>query len=384
MKIAVPLEKFIVQHAGDIRNTEGGLIYNDGIGTDWHIITYRDQGFHGRFLKIAVDVSFINRGATKLYFNHAGGFDICMFDVNGNIDRITAKFASAERNLNAEGRWTVNVHYWSGTDVLAIGCYADGGYYSGTGSDQLVIHSIEVEPADQEDAPEAPEDIDQITFVDVGARGGFSPNVAMAGNEIRPILFEPDPEAAIELRKLVVNYSGAQVLEFALADMNCTKTLFITKEPGCSSLLWPNDSLLSNYPVGEYFEVVKKIPVECVRYDSLHGRDLVPAPDFLKIDVQGFEFEVLQGFGDLLSGCLGVELEAHLYPVYRNEKLLSEICGHLEKYDLVLTRLTPQNVDGFGGEFVEFNAWFIKRSRVLDGDLLKINKLQRIKQLWGF
>ena len=63
-----------------------------------------------------------------------------------------------------------------------------------------------------------------------------------------------------------------------------------------------------------------------------------PAPDAIKIDVQGFEFQVLQGFGSLLQHCLGIELEAHFYPIYRGQKLLHDIVSMLSDYGLVLRK----------------------------------------------
>ena len=89
----------------------------------------------------------------------------------------------------------------------------------------------------------------------------------------------------------------------------------------------------------------------------------MPAPDAVKIDVQGYEHEVLQGFGGLLQGCLGIELETHVYPVYQDQKLLGDLIALLEPYGFVLRRLSP--VPSFDGDVVELDAWFTQEHRSL-------------------
>jgi FkbM family methyltransferase len=48
--------------------------------------------------------------------------------------------------------------------------------------------------------------------------------------------------------------------------------------------------------------------VRSLRYDQLHAKGVVPVPHVVKIDFQGCEYEVLEGFGELLDQVLGIEL----------------------------------------------------------------------------
>jgi FkbM family methyltransferase len=179
---------------------------------------------------------------------------------------------------------------------------------------------------------------------------------------IAAVFFEPEPKEAQALRDKV----GPRhtVIEAGLSNVDRRRKLFLTWNPEVSSLHEPNFDLLINYGIhNPHFEVIGTQDVECVRYDTLFREGRVPAPDAIKIDTQGHEYEVLQGFGGLLDLCLAIELEAHFYPVYKGQKLLYQIIDLLSAYDFVLRRLDP--IRHYNGDLVEADAVFTKPLRVI-------------------
>jgi hypothetical protein len=121
----------------------------------------------------------------------------------------------------------------------------------------------------------------------------------------------------------------------------------------------PNERVVCEYPAAELFRVVDTTNVQLRRADSLwRDRDL-PAPDFLSIDVQGFEREVLEGFGQLLNTVLAVESEVHLKEFYRGETLFPDMLQFMEKRGFYLRHIQPQGP--FEGELVEANAFWVRR-----------------------
>ena len=89
-------------------------------------------------------------------------------------------------------------------------------------------------------------------------------------------------------------------------------------------------------------------------------------PDYIKIDVQGFEYQVLKVFGRLLKNVIGIELECHVYALYEGQKLLGDLVAFLDDLDFSLRALQPQNARAvFNGEVCEFNAWFLKRDHAM-------------------
>jgi FkbM family methyltransferase len=172
-------------------------------------------------------------------------------------------------------------------------------------------------------------------------------------------MFEPNPAEAERLREtLSRTVPHYLVIETALSNVSGPQTLNITRHFGCTSLRHPNHDFLRNYRIQRLFHVKETVMVECTRYDLLYNAGQVPAPDAIKIDVQGYEHEVLQGFGALLQDCIGIELEAHTYPIYKDQKLLHDIIEFLAGFGFVLRGLRP--VENFDGDIVEVNAWFTK------------------------
>lgn len=197
---------------------------------------------------------------------------------------------------------------------------------------------------------------DKIIFVDVGGLGGLKPEWQPFREMLTPIVFEPNSGHADALRPEIEGALKGRVVEAALGSAEGHHILNITKAAGCSSLLLPNRKTLSEFSVECAFEITGRQIIQCVRYDELAKRESLPPPDIIKIDVQGYEHEVLLGFGDMLADCVAIELEAHLYPLYEGQKLLHDYVALLKPFGLTLRKLTPS--DHFDGFAVEYDAWF--------------------------
>src|SRR5262249_11448887 len=145
---------------------------------------------------------------------------------------------------------------------------------------------------------------------------------------------------------------------FALGETNETRALHITADRHCSSCLEPDLEVLGKYPVARNFEVVSKVQVPVRSFASLVTDEAIRPPDFLKMDVQGFEFEVLRGFGDYLHEVVAIELESHTKALYRGQKTLQELIRFLDGHGFWLRRFEQQG--SFEGECIEANLFFSK------------------------
>lgn len=86
-------------------------------------------------------------------------------------------------------------------------------------------------------------------------------------------------------------------------------------------------------------KLIRTIQIECRTLDAvLRELNLDFTFDFIKIDTQGAEFEILSGSEDFLrNDCLGLQLELYTVPVYKGIRLKDEVTVFLAErgFDLV-------------------------------------------------
>jgi FkbM family methyltransferase len=149
------------------------------------------------------------------------------------------------------------------------------------------------------------------------------------GPEGRVIAFEPTPACFESLKSNCSAELGrnCEVHRLALGRKTGSVLMQIAADP-----LGASHSVLTSE---QQVDGMETIEVEMVRGDDLVGERGMPRPDFLKIDVEGSELDVLQGLGELLSdvGCRAVFCEVHFgllaergqpYASQEIEKLLRE------------------------------------------------------------
>lgn len=213
-------------------------------------------------------------------------------------------------------------------------------------------------------------DGEKLGFVDVGARGGIPDQYAKFADSLMPVLCEPEPSEYKRLVEESQDGSLFKVIGKPLAHIDGPLTLHEAVNPFCSSILPPNTRYLSQYDIAKHFVLRAAEPMVCARYDTLYGLQDLPPPSIVKIDVQGFEHQVLQGFGGLLESCYAIQLETHFYQLYEGQKLLHDIIDLVGNYGLVLRRI-------FNGRSPSLNG-----DRHFDGDLVEVDAIFTKSRLW--
>ena len=163
----------------------------------------------------------------------------------------------------------------------------------------------------------------KLSLLDVGARDGigYPWNTEKSGN-LNVILVEPDPQEAELLRK----HHQGEILPYALWSKETELVLNINNSPGTSSLLEPNMSFLCQFDDSQRFEAKNKITISTKTIDDLDRNGKLTEVDFMKIDVQGAELDVLKGGVNYLKNNLvGLESEVEFLSMYQNQPLFSEL-----------------------------------------------------------
>lgn len=208
----------------------------------------------------------------------------------------------------------------------------------------------------------------RIGFVDVGARGGVSTTAARYRDQIHMVLVEPE---ATEAERLNAEMGGefVSVVASALGHVDGAIDLFVAQNPQCTSALPLNDGYIDRYTIAKHFKTKQRESIHCSRYDTLYRAGSLPLPHAVKIDVQGFEYQVLQGFGGLLHDCLAIQLEAHFYEIYKGQRLVGDLVRFLSDFDMNLRSIRnvrSPNLQGdvnFDEDLVEVDLYFSKSKR---------------------
>jgi|LauGreDrversion4_2_1035121.scaffolds.fasta_scaffold89507_2 FkbM family methyltransferase len=361
-------------------NPRGGAVLTDLPDEDWHLMRFESPECLG-LIRLTVRYQPLPGCVTDLYVNQWGGIDVCHLSLDGQVRSSGVSRAVSVRRQGdefiAEIEW-LNLH-----PSIAVGTSQGTRVdYKGRGQPQFVIHEISAARGEVC----VPED-DVVVMVDVGAAGDIPIEWKAVRSQILPVLFEPDKAQADALAESHRVFDPpevppAQVLSYALYNRDTTLPVYVTRFLACSSLLRPDPARLAGFAVAPLFEVVRQAEVQCRRYDSLHTKEGAPVPDIIKIDVQGVEYEVLEGFGGLLDHCVGITLETHTIPIYEGQKTIGDILGLMDRWGFELRLLQPQ--DSFDGVAVEYNAYFTRRLHCLPEPVdLSLRKLRLAEEVWG-
>ena len=165
------------------------------------------------------------------------------------------------------------------------------------------------------------------TVVDVGAHTGqFSLLARALHPRARIVAFEPLPEAAERFRRVFAGDPNVVLHQVAIAPRHSPATLHVSARPDSSSLLPITRRQVERFPGTAERATVE---VEAAPLDAfLKPADLRP-PALLKIDVQGFELEVLRASRALLGGFEHVCVEASFEVLYEGQALAGEVAACL-------------------------------------------------------
>lgn len=141
-------------------------------------------------------------------------------------------------------------------------------------------------------------------------------------------IFEPHPQIIREAKKLY-NFNSYPL---AISDKNDKIKFFaidLEKNPnsGISSLRSHKFNDKSDY---------MEIEVDCMRMDTFVIENKIQEIDFLKIDVEGANYEVINGFGSELCKVKAIQIEGENLPVWEGQYLFEDISMFLRNNNFEL------------------------------------------------
>jgi FkbM family methyltransferase len=170
-----------------------------------------------------------------------------------------------------------------------------------------------------------------LGFIDVGARGGVHKVVDRLAGATAVLAFEPDLDEYERLKCQMGSgsvWATYAVEPTALAAAEGEAQLHMLSSAVNCSLRPPNPAFVKRYAMAG-FDLVKTLSLRTTSLDKVLWETRKHEDfwgEFIKIDTQGTEFEILQGAQRTLQErAVALLVEAEFFPMYRGEKLFSEV-----------------------------------------------------------
>lgn len=195
---------------------------------------------------------------------------------------------------------------------------------------------------------------------DVGANTGqFARDLRNFGYTGKIISFEPLPMAFASLRKQAAKDVNWVVHpRCAVGAENSDIEINVAGNSVSSSIL-PMLSAHENAAPQSRYTHQERVPL--ITLDSVYAQYCKPGDNiFLKIDTQGYEWQVMDGAGQLLRLCVGVLLELSLVPLYHGQRLWHDCVTRMDDAGLDVFGLQPGFTDPRSGQTLQMDGLFFR------------------------
>ena len=232
-------------------------------------------------------------------------------------------------------------------------------------------------------------EIGPLGCLDIGARGGIVEDIRPLGKASAVYGFEPDADACRRLNEESSRgghpFGLLRYLPVALGPGEAERELNLMRHPGASSILPPDPSFACRFAArSAYFEIARTIKVDTRPLDRVIEEQGIANPVYMKIDVEGFELEVLNGAERLLaSNLLALRAEIAFTPVRIGQPDFGTLAAYLKRFGFMpmgflylanwrtLTAVKhPRKIGGpipySRGQMIHGDVLFLKDPRTLD------------------
>ncbi len=220
----------------------------------------------------------------------------------------------------------------------------------------------------------------KLIALDVGAQGGFNSDQFFPSRYniyFDQILIEP-----LKTGMSQVSREKSLIQKALWSSKEKKKLYFLGNRPGSSSMFKPNIEKfnLHNIKIKDYekFNVTKTIEVDCDTLNNSLTNINVKNLDYLKIDTQGAELEILKGLGEFRP--LFIRIEAHVFSMYHDVPSWHKLLNYL--YELKYITIDWKGIGGHSTRIpAELDMIFIPNFEIDEGINLIMKNREKFMSL---
>jgi FkbM family methyltransferase len=203
--------------------------------------------------------------------------------------------------------------------------------------------------------------------LDIGGNvGNYARELRRNGFRGKIISFEPILEIFEQLREATAGDPQWSCYNLALGDDEAQTAINVSHNFVSSSLLEVTGASTS---AEQATAITRRENIRVTRLDSLRSIILAPSDRvYMKVDVQGFEKQVLVGAVETMAQIEAVEMELSLVELYANQTLMPEMLCNLTALGFYPVWLDRGFKDPKTGYLLQMDGIFIKKSRMCHSD----------------
>ena len=191
---------------------------------------------------------------------------------------------------------------------------------------------------------------------DVGAyTGTYAMSLRRFGYRGKIISFEPIRKSHdVLLRNSTVDKNWIVYSKIGLGDKKCLKDIYISKKADSSSFLKIKKEHLRLEPDSK---VINKEKVFVDKFDNVIRKNkyINLSKSILKIDTQGYEYEILKGSKKEKKKIKLVQVELSLVELYKGQKNLEKILEFLKKKKFQIWSIVPGFKNKRNGRLLQYD-----------------------------
>ena len=167
-------------------------------------------------------------------------------------------------------------------------------------------------------------------ILDIGARGGADEAMLPIAWASRIVCFEPDPAEADALsRKGDPRWNAFTVLPFAVGGVTGPQELHVPTDAEGASLLAHNADMVERFGSEHLHRAVRTVPVQTWTLNDLQQAGHIDRIDYMKVDVEGAELDILKSGTSLLDDCVALKVECSFLQQRIDQPLLWDVAQFL-------------------------------------------------------